>query len=59
MSLALAIPEIFKGVQNSKMLSCDPDHGPVRDGLSWAGWDLLWSTCILNMKSLSTPVAKI
>jgi len=30
-----------------------------RDNLSSVGWDLLWSTCTQNLKSLCLPTAKI
>jgi len=33
--------------------SCDSDHAPFRDNLSSEGWDLLWSTCTPNLKSLA------
>ena len=31
----------------------DSDHTPFRDNLSSEGWDLLWSTCTPNLKSLA------
>jgi len=35
------------------------DHAPFRDSLSSIGWDLLWSTCAPNLKSLCSPIIKI
>jgi len=31
----------------------DRDHAPFRDSLSYVGWDSLWATCTLNLKSLA------
>ena len=38
--------------------SPDPDHTP-REDFSSVGWDLLWSTCVPNLKSLGAPVTKL
>jgi len=37
----------------------DYDIVPFRDGFSSSGWDLLWSTYVPNLKSLTSPAMKI
>ena len=43
------------GPINVQMGLFDPDHAPFRDDLSPAGWDLLRSTCVPNLKFSTVP----
>jgi len=47
----------FKGTKNLKGITWR-GHAPFRDNLSSVGWDLLWSTCTPNLKSLHSPTTK-
>ena len=57
-SLALAIPEIFQGVQNSKMCRVTLTMPLLGMTLLSAGCALLWSTCSPNLKFPTTSVTK-
>jgi len=56
-TLTLDIPQIWLGPQKLNR-SRDPHHTPSRSGLSSVGFDLLWSSYLLNMKFLSPLILK-
>jgi len=53
------VQRCFRGTTNLKLVTwCD--HAPLRDGLLLSvGWDLIWSTCPPNLKSLHLHTTKI
>jgi len=57
--LALAFLRDISGDVKFYNGSRDFDYTPLRDDFSSAGWDLLWSTYVPNLKSGSTPTMKI
>jgi len=57
--LALAFQRDISGDVKFYNGSRDFDYTPLRDDFSSAGWDLLWSTYVPNLKSGSTPTMKI
>jgi len=53
MRLSRTVFEILSLIFQKLTRSRDSDHAPFRDNLSSQGWDLLWSTCTPNLKSLA------
>jgi len=53
MRLSRTVFEILSLIFQKLKRSRDNDHVPFRDNLSSVGWDLLWSTCTPNLKSLA------
>ena len=53
MKLTCTVFEILLFIFQKLKRSRDNDHAPFRDNLSSIGWDLLWSMCTRNLKSLA------
>ena len=59
MSLSCTVFEIFTLIYQKFKTSRVPDYTPFRDNLASVRWDMLWLTCLPNLKSLRSPVTKI